>query len=193
MVTKTTRKVAAGTALLLAALGLGLIANAQEGPQRQRGGRERPSPEQMQSRMQEFRTRMLDRTRQELGFSEEEWKVISPRFEKVSDLSRQIAGPQMMRRMGGRGFGGRRGGPGGAEGPQRQRPEDQTELAKASQALNDVLENEAATPEQIKTALGAFRTARGKVEKELADARKALRELLNARQEAMLVVRGTLD
>jgi len=155
---------------------------AEEGPPPPPGQRD---PAQMQQRMEQFRQQMADRMKQSLGATDDEWKALQPRIEKVQTLSRQTRG-------GGMGFmmmGGRRGGPGNR--PQSDRP--QSEVEKKSEALQKVLDNKEAKVEEIKTALTALREARAKATAELEAARKALREILTVPQEAKLVLAGVLD
>ena len=147
-------------------------------------------PAQFQQRMEQFRAQMADRMKQSLGATDEEWKVLQPRIEKVQTLSRQTRG-------GGMGFmmmGGRRGGPG--DRPQGDRPESdrpQSAVETAGAALQKVLDNKDASTAEIKTALTALREARAKARAELEAAQKELREVVTVRQEAQLVTLGLLD
>ena len=47
---------------------------------------------QFQQRIEQFRQQMTDRMKQALGATDEEWKVLQPRIEKVQTLSRQTRG-----------------------------------------------------------------------------------------------------
>jgi len=165
--------VMAGLALL--ALASASVADAQEDP----GGRRRRfDPEQM-------RERMMNSYKEMLAVNDDEWTVISPLLQKVMDVQRQT------RVVGGFGFGGRRGRRGND-----QPTEDAANLSpieKAAQELRTVLENEAATADDIKAKLTAYREAREAARTELAKAQQALREVLSVRQEAQLVMRGLLD
>lgn len=130
--------------------------------------------------------RLLDRMKEMLQIGDEDWKVIQPVIEKVQTLSREVdSGAARM------GFVQR----GGRGGPNR--PADATTelsgVAKALQEVQKVLENEAATPEEIRAKLKALREAREKAKQDLAKARESLRELLSLRQEAQLVLMGLLD
>ena len=87
--------------------------------------------------------------------------------------------------------GGRRGGPGGGAPADANVP--QSPVAAASKDLQDLLDNKDSTSEQIKVKLTALREARTKAHEELVAAQAELKELLTARQEAVLVVRGMLD
>jgi hypothetical protein len=161
------------------------------------------APADMQGRMEEMRKQMLDQVRQQLGFSEEDWEVVKPRYEKVAELNRELSGGMRGMAFGGP-AGGRRGGRGadaagdagddrGTRPAETPRPEDQTEMGKARQKLRDVLDNASAPADEIQAALKDYRTARVDVQKQLEQARDSLKELLSARQEAMLVSTGILE
>lgn len=134
----------------------------------------------------QWRQRMEEQMKQDLGATDDEWKVIQPKLEKVSNAQRGMRGG-MFGMMGGRG----RGGPGGDRGPGGDQP--QSPVSQASSDLQKVLENKDASAEQIASKLTALREAREKAKVELAAAQKDLKEVLTARQEAVLVVRGLLD
>ena len=158
-------------------LSLALAQDAQRAP---RGGRGRRTPEQM-------RQRMMERIKERLEAGDEEWKVLQPKLEKVMTLSREAGSGGGLRML----FGGRGGRRGGATANAATQPE--SAVAKAVRELQQTLENKEATPEQIKAKLTALRTAREKVKQELAKARAALQELVTQRQEAVLVLMGTLN
>jgi len=179
-------------ALVVLATGLFLVAMAnqafaQDQPGGQPGGRRGnrgaggPGGDPAQ-----FMQRMNEQTKQELGVTDDEWKVIEPKLTKVQTL-------RMQSFAGGRGFGGGRGGRGGAGGPGGAAAEPTTDVGKATAALAKVLENKDAPAADIKTALQALREAKAKAKAELEAAQKELKEVLTARQEAVLVQRGTLD
>ena len=149
---------------------------------RQRGDRE--------ARMQEFRQRMQDRMRERLGASEEEWKVLQPRIEKVQQLQRQTRGGSA--RFAGRiGRRGRR--PANEQRPEGAPEREQTEVQKKTEALRNLLEDEASGPEAVKAALEALRKARQKAQQDLAAAQKELKEVVTMRQEAQLLLMGIVD
>ena len=136
---------------------------------------------------------MMERMKEQLGASDAEWKVLEPRIEKVQTLSRQaMGGGRMM--MGG--FGGR-GGPGGRGGDTRggnARPaSEMSPVEKAASDLRAVLENKDAKPAEVTAKLTAYRAAKQKAKKDLADAQASLKELLTAKQEAQLVMMGMLE
>ena len=70
---------------------------------------------------------------------------------------------------------------------------EQTALDKAMTQLRTTLENQSATPEEIKTQLTAVRQAREKAKQDLAVAQQDLKKILTLRQEAMLVEMGQLE
>lgn len=169
-----------------------------------RGDRTRMTPEQMRARMDEWRKRAADQQRERLGATEEEWKVLQPRIEKVQTLQRQASGG-MRGMMGFGGFGGRTRGTRGSDAAATPAattpraptnrdgtPREQTDIEKKTAALSEVLRKEAPTPAEITTALTALRAARAKVQQGLAQARKELQEVVTPRQEAMLVLMGML-
>ncbi len=141
-----------------------------------RGGRGGFDPSQ-------FRERMLEQMQEQLEFSDEEWKAVSPLVQDVME-KQQDNFRGGFRFFGGRGPGGDRGGRGrGGFG----------EPDPATEALMDVLENEDASADSIQAKLTVLRDARKKQEKELQAAREKLRKVLNLRQEAQLVLFGMLD
>lgn len=148
----------------------------------------------------EFRAQMLERMQERLEISDDEWKVVGSLVEKVME-KQQAAGPR-----GGFGFfgGGRRGGQGGPGGDGGGRGGQGGgrrggfggfggEPDPAQTALEEVLEKEDASADDIKAKLVSLRDARKKQEAELKTAREDLRKVLTIRQEATLVLAGMLD
>ncbi len=184
---------------LLAALlvSQGLSQPAQQGQGRGRGGQNQGQgggrqfdPEQMQRMMEQ-------RTQEQLGATDAEWKEIGPFVMKVQELSRQSTGRgrMMFGGMGGRQRGMREDRPGQGDRPRGRQGQDQeiTAVEKASEELSTLLENASATPEQIKEKLGVLREAKAKEKAALVAAQKALQEKATPRQEAQLVLMGLLD
>ena len=160
----------------------------------QGGGRGNFDPAQM-------RQMMTQRMKEQLNVDDQAWKVMEPRLMKVMELNRQASG--MGRGMFGM-MGGRRGGPGGPGGandaggqaaPARgSGPNgEQTALDKATAQLQTTLENQSASPDDIKKQLTAVREAREKAKQELAAAQQDLKQILTLRQEAQLVMMGLLN
>jgi hypothetical protein len=131
----------------------------------------------------QFRERRLTQIKEQLGATDEEWKVLSPKIEKV--MTAQFAG------FGGRGGG--RGGPGGGNGGGNADNQPQTPVAKASADLRAALADKDATADDIKAKLAALRDAREKVKADLQASQKELKEILTQRQEAVLVTNGMLE
>lgn len=177
---------------LVALMAAGLVVAQPQGRGGQRGGPGGFDPARMRQMMEQ---RMKD----QLGCTDDEWKVLGPRVTKVMNLSRQSRGGGGMGRM----FMGRRGGrPGDQQGNrQANRQGDRrgpgggepSAVDTAGEALQTTLQNASAAPEEIKAKLTALRVAREKAKQELAIAQKQLKEVLTLRQEAQLVMMGMLD
>jgi len=134
-----------------------------------------------------FRERRMNQIKEQLGATDEEWKAIEPKVDKVMTAQRESFGG-----FGGRGGpGGRGGGGGGGGGGADQQPT--TAVGKASVELRTTLEDKAAAPETIAKKLAALRDAREKARKGVQDPQKELKEILTQRQEAVLVVNGMLE
>lgn len=173
-------------ACLLAVLIVGqtLSQPAQRG---QRGGARNSERQQTPGRQfdpERMQKMMEQRMQRQVGASDAEWKTIGPSVMKVSQLNRQVSGGG----MGGM-FGGRRGPMGGQQDAQAQ----PTELDKATEQLETLLNNDSAKPEDIEKQLVAFRAAREKVKKELAVEQQKLKKQVTVRQKAQLVLMGLLD
>ena len=115
----------------------------------------------------QMRQRMMDNLKQQLGVDDAAWKVMEPRLTKVMDLNRQAGGGPgrgMFGMMGG--MRGQRGGnnnadanaQGGRQRPQ-QDPATMTAVDKAQEQLRTTLENQSASPDDIKKQLTAVREA----------------------------------
>ena len=136
------------------------------------------------SRMAEFRQRMEQRMREQLGATEEEWKALQPAVDKVQKLQRQTRG----------GFFGARGrGRPGAVQPAATPASEQSDVEKKTDALRSLLADKASSADAVKAALEALRKAREKAQGDLALARKELQAIVTMRQEAALVLMGILD
>lgn len=135
--------------------------------------------------MESFQQRMVERMKDQLNATDDEWKVIEPRLSKVMTLNRQ----RFMGAMGGRrGFG-----PGAQDRPGRGAADQDSAVAQAQEKLQQTLESGSADAAQIKAQLTALREAREQAKQELAKAQQELREVLTLRQEAQLVMMGMLE
>jgi hypothetical protein len=183
--------------LVIGLTGLGLLAvvmvgqlpsQEQERPRRGARGEDRP-----RMGREEMQTRTLERIKTSLQLGEAEWKAVEPKLKKVMTLSDQSRRGMRFR---GRGEAGGRGpaaegrGPGQGEGA---RARELTDVEKCANELRTVVGDEAAKPKQIKAKLTALREARAKAKKELQKAQQELIKSLDARQEAQLVLMGTVE
>ena len=131
---------------------------------------------------QQFRQRMEDRLKADLGVTDDEWKALQPRVEKVMELQRA----SFVRGFGRRGRGGNGGDPNQSLAPS-------TPVQAKAQDLQKVLDNKDAKPEEIKAALQALRDVRTQAREDLTKAQSDLRDLLTTRQESVLVMAGLLE
>ena len=175
--------------LMLALAGVAVVmclgaGNAAAQNNRRGGGGGNFDPEQ-------FRQRMLDRYKEQLEVkSDDEWKIISERIEKVTTAQRDA-------RIGGFGGpGGRRGGggPGGdaaGGGGGNNRNPFGGEPNVDAEALQKALDAKAPSDE-IKGKLAKLREGQKEKEAKLAKAQDELRKVLSVRQEATAVMMGLL-
>jgi len=154
----------------------------------------------------EMRQRMMDRMKEFVGASDEEWKTLQPKIEKVQQLQRDAyprgGGPMMFGGgpggfagpggPGGRGgFGGGPGGPPpGFGGPGGGQPSD---VQQKVQELREALDNKDTSAEELKAKAQAVRDARAKAKAELATAQDDLKQAANERQQAALLSMGVLE
>ena len=143
---------------------------------RDRGNRERGGERGQWDRSQ-IMERIMDRYRENLGFSVAEWKVVQPKVQAVMD--NRISGASGMMSM----FGGSRRGRGGISS---------TEKTPTSE-LRDLLEKDDASKGDIKAKLAAYRADRKARETKLKKAQEDLRQLLTIKQEAQAVLAGLLN
>ena len=106
------------------------------------------------------------------GATEDEWKALVPKIQKVRRLTLQLSSHGKYGRAPG-------------EGP--------PSLATAWGALAKILANKEAQAAEIKPALRAVIDAEASVSAELKKAVQELKDLLTVRQEAMLVKMGVLQ
>ena len=161
----------AGVTALALVTSPNLLAQQDQGPGQ--GQRRNFDPAQMQQRM-------LDRMKETLGVTkDDEWKVISERLGKVMTARRESAV--------GFGFGGRRGGQGGGPGGAGGAAAANPAVADLEKAI------ESGSANDIKTKLAALREYRVKKQADLKAAQEELKKVLSAKQEAQLVLNGTLE
>jgi hypothetical protein len=129
--------------------------------------------------------RTLERLRVQLKPTDEEWKVLAPRIEKLllaqQDVRAGIRGP------GRGGFGGAFGNFGG------NNVAPTTEVEEAAADLRDVAQDPTVNSAEAKRRLSIYRKAREKARQRVEDAERDLKELLSQRQEGLLVMLGILE
>ncbi|MBN1517804.1 hypothetical protein JXA32_14665 [Candidatus Sumerlaeota bacterium] len=152
---------------------------AQDTGGRQRGGPEGGGPGGG-GRGGDFRARMMERQKEELNVTDEEWQVIEPLLTKVSEKQQSLRMAQF------RGMMGRRGGQGGG-------PWDDQEMPAAVTELQTLLEQENPSADEIKAKLAAYREWRTQLEDDLNAAREELKKVLTLKQEAQMVMMGVLE
>lgn len=137
----------------------------------------------------QFRQRMMDRIKDQMGASDDEWKVIEPKLDKVMQAERDARGGGM-----GMMFGRRSRDRGQNSGSTAQNNDrSQSAVEQASLDLRKTLDNKDASASEIASKLTALRDARTKAHANLQAAQKDLKDVLTARQEAVLVMMGMLD
>jgi peptidoglycan hydrolase CwlO-like protein len=171
---------------LVTVVGIGFVGNAlsQDTTTRPAGDRE--------ARRAEFQKRMADQMKETLGVTDDEWKALQPKIEKVQSLQRDLMSAAM-RGMGRAMFGNRgRGGDNPTPAPAAD-DSQQSDLQKKASALHKLLADKNSKPEDVKTALADYRAARDKVREDITKAQKDLKEIVTVQQEAQLVGMGVLE
>ena len=130
--------------------------------------------------------RMMERLRNQLGASEEEWKVLGPMIEKLMAAQQEVrAGIR------GLGRGGQGGGPGGGFfGGGAGEP---SEVEEAAAAVREAASDPDIDRRETAIRLREYRRVRDKARQHLDQVQRDLRELLTARQEGILVMLGFLE
>jgi hypothetical protein len=146
-------------------------AGGQNGPGRRGGGFD-------PARMEEM---MMNRIHERLNATDTEWAAIKPLVSDVFKAQMQV-GMGMRGRMG---RGGPNAGPNAGPGAPAISPE--------TQALSDAVDSASTSNGELKTKLKAYRDMVKKNQDNLKAAREKLRAILTLRQEADLVLMGTLD
>jgi hypothetical protein len=192
---KTNRLSIWALAMVIAGTTGAAMAQDQAGGQRQRGQRgqgQNNGQNNGQQRGQRgnfdpaaMRERMMNGIKERLGATDEEWKVLQPKIEKVMTAQRDGRGGGFTGGRGGRDRGGNNN-TNAAAG-------EQSAVAKASADLRAALEDKSMSAEEITRRLTVYREAREKSRADRAAAQKELKDVLSARQEAVLVSSGLLD
>jgi hypothetical protein len=139
-----------------------------------------------------MRQRMMDRYKEVLEVkTDDEWKVIEPRIQKVTEARREASSMGGMRGM----FGGRRPGGGGGDNQGDQAQNRRNFGPTPSAAATDLQKaiDSKASAETIKAKLAAYREDHKAKQASLEKAQEDLKKILNVRQEAAAVLAGLLD
>jgi hypothetical protein len=196
--------------LALASLALGILvfgttsANAQAQPGQGQGQGQRGQGRQRGNGNNQgqggnfdpaaFRDRMMQRYKEQLGSNDEEWKVLQPKLEKVLNAQRDSRSSGGFTGRGGPGGRGNRGGGNNNNNnAQAQADPNQSAVSRAATELRTAVEDKGSTAETLASKVTALREAKEKAKADVTAAQKELRELLTARQEAVLVSSGVLD
>jgi Spy/CpxP family protein refolding chaperone len=155
----------------------------------------------------QIRTQLSNQVKEQLGATDEEWAVLGPKIEHISQIQADTGGGMMgsislmmrnfsrMARQGGGGGGGFQGGggrgPGGIDMSAILGPE--TPLRRKLTALSTALDNPATPAADIKQLLASIREDRERAKVELTKSRQELIELLTPRQEGILFQMGILE
>jgi len=172
MLAKWVRGMAVGVLLLAPVAGLALAQASADVPP--------PDGAALQQIVARVQQRRIQAVKQALGCTDEEFKILEPKVERVLLIQFEQAG----------GYSGRRGR--GANGPLMS-VVPQSEVMKARLALQDAVDNKDVGPPEIIRKLKDLRDARAAARTELARAQDDLRDFLTVRQEAVLVTMGYLE
>jgi acetylornithine deacetylase/succinyl-diaminopimelate desuccinylase-like protein len=132
-----------------------------------------------------FQQQILEMVKDKLESTDDEWKALSPRIEKVMEAQRgaRTGAGMSITSSNANGQSGRTTGGGNVN----------TTPGKAMQEVRVAIDDKETSAEEITKKLAAMRDARDKARAELAEAQKSLKENLSPRQEAVLVTLGLLD
>jgi hypothetical protein len=131
--------------------------------------------------------RWMERLRLQLGATDDEWKVLGPKVEKLMQAQQEV-------RAGIRGIGGGPGGGGGRGGLLGAgNVGEPSEVEAAAADLREAARDPDVARRDTVLALKDYRSARDKARQRVADAERELKELLTQRQEAILLMNGLLE
>lgn len=173
---KNVRNYAVIAVMVLGVALIGLNSDAQDRRERP-GGFGDANPEARQERM-------IELMKGRLGADDAQWNTLQPLIVDVMQKQRAVEG----NRFGAMGPRGNRGGDDRGDRGDRRGGGMSTEL----QALFEVLRSDDASEAGIGNALAALRKANAEAQTALETAQGKLKESVNLRQEAMLVVMGLL-
>jgi len=135
--------------------------------------------------------RILDYYKQQLKPTEEEWKILEPRLNKVLQLNQDTQPGSITGMI--RQFTDRLRRTQGEAKNEEEKTEKQNAVQKAMTELQDTLNKEAPSSAEIRAKIAAYKGAKEKAKQELLQAQKELTEVLTLKQEAVLLMLGVLD
>lgn len=129
-----------------------------------------------------------------LRVTEEQWKIIEPKYRKVNDLERDMWVGAAGHRHDKESFHWTRASDSPFHPMEYKSRDQMTEGYRIVEELIDLLEDENSTDEQIRKKIDSLQQARDKARKELPQAKKELAEVLTTpRQEAIFLIMGHID
>lgn len=139
-------------------------------------------PEEVAKAQQAARVAEETKMKETLGATDDEWKVIQPKFAQLRAILTNTPGGAQSNAMG---------------SPTAVAPgtdiSAMLDIQKKLQALRNLLKNNDVKNEDLLNALKDLRDARAKVKEMTAKAQKELKEVLTVKQEAKLVLMGWLE
>lgn len=148
----------------------------------------------------QIRQMVLGRFQEQVGFSEDEWRIVEPKLWKVLALQVESGSGPLGGMVGGaRAFA--RGGGGGRGGgfnmnmiiSQVFNNGQVSPALQKQQELQDLLDDPGATPQAFRVKLEEYRAAVKKVKEQLTAAQTDLQGVLTLRQEAALMQIGFIE
>ena len=138
------------------------------------GGRGNFDPAKMREMMQ-------TRLKEQMGATDDEWKALQPKVEELQKVQESTRGSMrsLFRR------------PGGSTPPADDATK--TDIQRKTDALKALVDAKDSDPKAIQDALKALRDEREKNKTATKKAQDGLKELLTAKQEAILVMYGMLE
>lgn len=161
--------------------------------------RQKDARQEREQELKEAGGRALLHAKRVLGATEDEWKLIKPKLEKVRDLQDRARSTVILGLSSSSASGS-----GSAKGPavptwqwivswKDKDPNELTEAQKIANGLMHLVDRERVAPGTLSRTIDALRKARRQeteIQKQLGEARRELREGLTPRQEAALVLMG---
>ena len=153
----------------------------------------------------EMRQRMMDRMKEMIGASDDDWKAMQPKIEKIQQLQRNVnpRGMGMMMGPPGGGPGGPGGGPPDGGGPGGPPPGfgggpdgggQQSDVQQKLRDLRKALQNKDTPADELKAKAQAYRDAKAAAKIELAKAQDDLSQsVTDPHQQSALLAMGVLE